>query len=142
MKIYSVQPYNVVQQLQDGTYMPKLSLSFAREHEFFKRAYEDMKDLYFLKTNVLMFEEETGLWGYEDLESIDQTKLRPFERVCTFEVDEPYVLKINYQIWESILDGESSVCESSEELLNVSSGLQQLYFSSAAVKKVGVLKFA
>ena len=140
MKVYTVQPLSVISKLESGNYLPLLNRSFAREHEFFMRAYRDIKDLYFLLTGVLMLEGETGIWAYPDIDCINLEKLNKFERVCVLEVEDRFLMQTNFQVWESILDGESSVCDSFEKLLNDKEGLQQYYFTAGAIKKVEVLK--
>ena len=140
VKVYTVQPLWVALAIMEGRYVPRLDKSFAAEHELFMDAYLDMRSLYVRKCGVPFLENETGLWGYASHEVIDKSGIKPDEVLCEVTINEDFLLESSFDVWESILDGTRNAYVHKRDLFSPSSGLKQLYFSSAVVEKLEIMK--
>lgn len=140
VKVYTVQPLWVALAISEGSYVPSLNNSFAAEHPLFMDAYLGMRSAYVRECGVPFLEGETGLWGYSSYDLIDKSSLRYDEVVCEITLDDRFLLESSFDVWESILDGDGNVYTSYEELFYSDGGLRQLYFSSAVVENLEIMK--
>ena len=140
VKVYTVQPLWVALAIMKGNYVPRLDKSFAAEHELFMDAYLDMRSSYVRMCGIPFLENETGLWGYPFAEVIDKYKLKLDEVLCEVTINEDFLLESSFDVWESILDGTRNVYVHNRELFFPKEGLKQVYFSSAVVENLEIMK--
>ena len=138
--IYTVQKKDIATQIRNGFYTPKLSMGFAKYHPYFYSAYSDMLKVYSNLCGVPMLEDESGLWGYLTLDVIDQNEIKDDEVICKLTVNGRFLLVSDFNVWESILDGNGSVMSRYNELFLSFGALQQVFFSSAVVENVEFVK--
>jgi hypothetical protein len=89
---------------------------------------------------VPMLEDESGLWGYLTLDVIDQNEIKDDEVICKLTVNGRFLLVSDFNVWESILDGNGSVMSRYNDLFLSFGSLQQVFFSSAVVENVEFIK--
>ena len=77
---------------------------------------------------------------YPSDDIIYKSKLKPDEVLCEVTINEDFLLESSFDVWESILDGTRNVYVHNRELFFPKEGLKQVYFSSAVVENLEIMK--